>query len=411
MKLPMIRNLEVFPVKVEGETVFCLRDPEGYVEQQAYLSPHAFFIASCLNGKNTVHEVQKLFEKQFTGQSLDKKWISEVVTFLDENFFLFNKRFETLRKRVEKKFLSAPTRPAYFAGKSYPNFPDQLREVINQFFLHPTGPQRLPDFSSLSYDLPTAKGLITPHIDFQRGGPAYAHGYYSLFQHGRPDLFFVFGVSHLSPPTPFILTRKDFHTPLGTIKTNTEIVDQLAAACQWDPFAFEIAHRTEHSIEFQVVMLSYLYGTNIEIVPVLCGAFPDDFETVDASQPDTINPFINVCRSVLADREKRVTLISGVDLAHVGRRFGDPFDITSETTEQVRIRDHEDLKWALDVNPDSFLSSLMKDKNERRVCGKNCIYATLKILKGISDSGEELDYNHAPDPLGGMVSFTSILYR
>ena len=30
-----------------------------------------------------------------------------------------------------------------------------------------------------------------------------------------------------------------------------------------DPYAYEMVHRTEHSIEFQAVMLSYLYGSAV----------------------------------------------------------------------------------------------------------------------------------------------------
>ena len=71
---------------------------------------------------------------------------------------------------------------------------------------------------------------------------------------------FIFGVAHASPPVPFILTQKHYDTPFGVVKTDLDIVRRLEAVCTWDPYAYEIVHRTEHSIEFQAVMLAYLYG-------------------------------------------------------------------------------------------------------------------------------------------------------
>ena len=51
-------------------------------------------------------------------------------------------------------------------------------------------------------------------------------------------------------------------------------------------FDDELTHRTEHSIEFQVVFLQYLLGGRREfsIVPILVGSFHDLMESGD--RPD-----------------------------------------------------------------------------------------------------------------------------
>ena len=40
------------------------------------------------------------------------------------------------------------------------------------------------------------RGLIAPHIDFHRGGPAYTWAYRELRARSAADLFVVFGTCH-----------------------------------------------------------------------------------------------------------------------------------------------------------------------------------------------------------------------
>jgi len=64
-----------------------------------------------------------------------------------------------------------------------------------------------------------------------------------------------------------------------------------------------------------------------------------------------------------------------------------------------------------EVNAEGFYSSVMKDGNQRKVCGLNCIYSALRTLDGIATIGEPLHYDYAEDPAGGIVSFASIALR
>ena len=50
----------------------------------------------------------------------------------------------------------------------------------------------------------------------------------------------------------------------------------------------------------------------------------------------------------------------------------------------------------------------MKDLNQRKVCGLGCIYAALRSVEGTVSAAELLDYDYAPDPAGGIVSFASV---
>lgn len=404
MPLPVLRYLDATPIPTEEGTLVCLHDPEGFSEQQLLLSPPAFYIATLLDGANDVPDIQYSFMNQF-GQAIRTEEIRQVVEALDNAGFLLTARFLDMRQRAISSFAAGTVRPAYFAGRSYPEDPEELRAFLDAMFTGEGGPGQRPSLNGDGHSpLP---GLIVPHIDFSRGGPTYAHGYLRLAQGGRPDTVFVFGVAHNAPPVPVVLTRKDFETPLGTVATDRDVVDALAEACSWDPFEHEIIHRTEHSIEFQAVMLAYLYGAKVRIVPILCGAFLDE----DDEMVPGVDEFLARCQTLAAEPGRRVSVVAGADLAHVGQRFGDDFEICEAVVNHVEMRDREDLGYVAKLHPAAFYRSVMKDGNARRVCGLNCIYSALRTLEGRASRGEIVNYGYAPDPSGGMVSFANVVLQ
>jgi AmmeMemoRadiSam system protein B len=406
MGLPAIRYLDAFPVDHEGQRFICLRDPEGIIHDQLLLTPPAFFIACHLDGKNGIIDIQYAFAQQFGGQLLMAADVQSIVTTLDGHGFLLTERFASLHTQIEVAFANAETRPAYLAGKSYPDQPGPLRAFLEAFFAHNNGPGERP--ATRSGDSRPVRCLIAPHIDFHRGGPAYAHAYLRLFKHGQPATVFLFGVAHAAPPVPFVLTQKHFETPFGVLETDQDIVHRLASVCAWDPYAYEITHRTEHSIEFQAVMLSYLYGSSVRIVPILCGAFGP--EVTPAAVPKNVETFLDMCRDLIASATQPISVIAGADLAHVGRCFGDHFDINETIIRQVAMRDREALQYVACGDAEGFYQSVMQDQNQRRVCGLNCIYAALKAVDGTIDNGHLLHYDYAHDPAGGIVSFASVCF-
>ncbi|HPO12269.1 MAG TPA: AmmeMemoRadiSam system protein B [Candidatus Hydrogenedentes bacterium] len=400
---PPLRNVDVIPAEHKGQPMVCLYDTEGYVEEQVALSPQAFFIAACLDGQHDAEAIQNDFARQFGGVLITTDQIDQVAAFLDEKGFLYNDHYFALKQDVEDAFRAMESRPAFCAGRSYPEDPKKAREFLNTMFAEHGGP-----LTDSNPDLPPLRCLITPHIDFARGAAGYAQGYRRFFASGTPDIVFIFGVAHRGGSAPFVLTSKDFETPLGTLKTNREIVERLAAVCEWDPFEWEPLHRNEHSIEFQALMLAHRYGTNIQIVPILCSGLSEDPELTNPASLEPVSRFLTECRAIAADSAHRVSVIAGADLAHVGRHFEDDIDITQEVLDAIEARDREDLAHVLARDPEHFYASVMKDKNQRKVCGLSCIYAAMKAVEGLASGSELLHYGYAPDPVGGVVSFASI---
>lgn len=401
---PALRNIDAAAITHEGRRAVCVFDPQGLVETQLVLSPPAFYVATCLDGESGLEDLQRAFQAQF-GESIAEEQVQAIVDVLDEHGFLDSDRFLSLIARLRADFDALPARPTHLAGRSYPADPDELRAFIAGFFARESAPAK--GFACADPAAAPLPFLLVPHIDFERGATAYAHGYQALYRAGKPDVVFVFGVAHAGAPVPFVLTRKHFDTPLGTLQTDLALVDRLAAACDWDPFAHELVHRSEHSIEFQATMLAYLYGTEVRIVPILAAQLSENpFDTQPDNNP-AVRRFLNECRSIAADAGLRVSVIAGADLAHVGKRFGDDFDIDDAVIAAVRARDDEDLAHVVASQGAAFYASVMRDTNARRVCGLGCLYAALKTVEDRVAISQVLHYGHAPDPAGGIVTFAA----
>ena len=97
-------------------------------------------------------------------------------------------------------------------------------------------------------------------------------------------------------------------------------MDQLVEHAPQDLFGEEIAHKNEHSIEFQAVFLQYLFhDADITFVPILCGSF---YAAVDASVSPMEHPevegFVVALQKTLDEEARNVCLIESVDFSHVG---------------------------------------------------------------------------------------------
>jgi len=305
-------------------------------------------------------------------------------------------------------FRAQNTRPAAFAGASYPAQADKLQRSLTGYFTapgSPGAPERLNGSVPLS-------GLIAPHIDFPRGHVGYAWAYREILRYGLADLYIILGVAHQTPPSPFVLTKKNYDTPFGPAETDKDLAHALAEKASFDLFADEFVHRTEHSIEFQAVYLKYvqkIIGGRFKILPLLCSSY--DLQGADPGK--RTETFLSELENILRDYPGKVCLLAGVDFAHIGPCFGDDRPAEGEFLEQTQREDRASLKQLLRQDPKGFLNSVMFDGNRRKVCGVSALYAFSKLHKGLfgRTSAELLHYGHAADPTGGEVTFASLSYR
>ncbi|MBI2001700.1 MAG: AmmeMemoRadiSam system protein B, partial [candidate division NC10 bacterium] len=316
---PRLRPVEAFPAVVSGQEVLCLRDPQQYSEVVVYVPAQTASILGLFDGQHSLLDIQEAFARRFGS-------------------LLFREQL-----LLEDGFRQSRSRSAILAGKSYPPEATALRQQLESYFTAAEGPGATPPSPAAA----GLSGLVVPHIDFARGGPCYAWGYRELEGASPVDRFVILGTVHAPIGRAFALTRKDFETPLGTVETDQEFVDRLLASVGDQYLEDELAHRGEHSIEFQAVFLRHRTpsASPVRIVPILCGSLHQFIEDRRSpSEGRDIEGFLAAVRDTMAGLGGRSLVLASADLTHVGPRFGDPRQITPGQLREVADADHEMLE-------------------------------------------------------------------
>ena len=401
---PRLRAVEAFPVEQDGERYVALRDPSGYTESIVTVPAGAVEILALFDGAHSIHDIQADILRRL-GQRIPSAQLETLAASLDEHGFLDSPAFAARRAAIDRQFLEAPRRPASHAGGAYDADPARLRATMEGFFTAAEGPGPVQRFQGGG-----VRGLIAPHIDFHRGGPAYAWAYRDLAERGEADVFVIFGTCHAGMAQPFALTRKDYDTPLGPVRTDVEFVDALARRARQDCFDAELAHRTEHSIEFQAVFLQYLYAgrRDITIVPVLTSFVHEALARRQRPEADwRVRAFLDALAETVASSARRVAFVAGADLSHMGPRFGDPAPLSASDMDVIDREDRALLAAVEAGDADAFFRSVRRDNDRRRTCGLSPIYTLLRALDGAK--GTLRRYGQWPDPQG-LVSFASVVF-
>ncbi len=405
---PRLRPVEVLPVEMDGEQMYCLRD---HVEPEASLvvSRHALLLLSLMDGERDLRQLGTAFLLR-TGQALPPGQLEGFVRQLDDAYLLEGGRFEERLAELRAAYHAAPYREAIHAGGAYAGEPDRLRQALDAYFLDDDGPGGPPG--------PPAErelvALVAPHVDLHRGGPTYAWAYRALAEAPPPELVVLLGTCHAPLDTPFAATLKDYDTPFGPLPTDRAFIGDLADGYSGDLLADELAHRAEHALEFQAVYLRYLQVIErlgpLQVVPILCGSphtHGPDHTAPDAPSP--VGEFLAVLAARLAAEPRRVCLIAGADLAHVGPQCGDAAPVTPGQLAEVGRDDRAMLAIAAAGDAAGFLRNVMGDGDRRRICGVAPIYALLRLLGHAR--GETLRYAQWVDPRGSAaVTFASVAY-
>jgi AmmeMemoRadiSam system protein B len=399
MPLPAFRGtLNVIPHKHEGKDVFVVVDhQEQLFEHQVVLPPMAFVVASFLDGRRESADIQAEISKNLK-VDVSTEEIEGVVRDLEHHLLLESGRTRERRQQITEEFSRLPARPARFVEGSA----EEVTKQLDGYFSSDAGAGAL----GARRDEPLA-GILAPHIDFNRGGPCYSFAYRELAERSDAELYVILGVAHLSPPNPFVVTSKDYETPLGTVTTDRDVVAALEKRLGRRIYDHEPVHRSEHSAEFQAVFLKHARPqAKFTAVPILCSAFE---QWCGGSSPSTaaeIEDVLGALRESVSGR--RVCIVAGVDFAHVGPVFGDEVEINQDLIQWMMAGDTRGLQTIAEGNAESFWNSVVSDGNKRHVCGLSATYAALRLLG--DTEGKVHKYGFAPDPGGGIVSFASMSF-
>lgn len=400
------------PAVEEGQSLFVLRDLEELTDKPLALSAGGMLLVSLLDGRRDAAAVAEEFQRA-TGNAVEDGVVLELAGALDEAGYLETPETARKRQKARDTFKLGKTRPAVFAGPSYPAEPEKLRAAIDGWL--EAGPKKK---AAASPSAPPPLALVAPHIDFNRGGASYAHAYQALSERKAPDVIVALGVAHVSPDSPWIFTPKPYETPFGAMEVDAKLYDELAATLWYDPRADEWTHKSEHSLEFQATWLRWLWGERApKWVPILVSSFERFSPEGAPSRIPTVAQALDKMAAVLAEEQARgrsVLVLNAIDLAHVGPRFGDDVELTPKLEKKIEAEDRESLVAALAHDADAFYASAVRDDAWRKVCGLSALYTGLRLARGLGGGkagpGRLLHYGQAPDPAGGIVSFASAVF-
>jgi AmmeMemoRadiSam system protein B len=391
--LPRLRALDFFPVQEGGETLIAVRDAEELADGVMLLPPPVYLVAALLDGRRSAADVQAEYARR-SGGALGAADLQRLIDELDRVGLLETDALDARRRAAEEAFRASAVRAARHAGASYPDDPGALRDDL-EAYLRGTNAEELQGLSP--------RGIIAPHIDFPRGGWCYGWAYAAL-RASRATTFVVLGVAHSAPPAPVVVTEKSFATPLGTVAVDRGLVRALWERTG-DLTAHEIVHRTEHSLEFQVVFLqAALSGRPFTILPILCSSFEAWAGVGSPRDAEELERVVSSLREVVRARPD-VGVVVGVDFSHVGPRFGDADPVDDALASRTSLADRAVLDAIVRGDPDLFWRTVAAGGNPRRIDALSAVYTALRVLEPAA--GRLLRYGQALDPSGGIVSFAS----
>jgi len=397
--LPQLRmELDFMPSPDQERPGLMIRDPFGFSNATLILPPVLTRVLPHFDG---THDSAALREAIFelTGDLRAGELGEKLHNVLDEAGFLMNERFDEMRLTAIQEFERAPVREPSHAGSAYPEKMDDLQSWMAQGM---AGGE--PDSGT------PLMAVAAPHASPDGGWACYRAAYGALGEWARDKTFLILGTSHYGEPNVFGLTKKDFVTPWGQARTDAALVDELARRSHPRSVRLEdYCHRIEHSIEFQVVFLQSLFGPDVKVAPVLVGSFGLSFMHLNRPEDlHEVSSFFDVLGDIRARESERLVCVLGVDMAHMGRRYGDDFAAAPFSGRMSSVEQRDRMRIArLEAGDATGFWELVKENDDDlKWCGAAPFYTFLKT--GPSVRGRLLRYEHWPIDEESVVSFAAI---
>jgi AmmeMemoRadiSam system protein B len=394
---PLRQNLDLMPSPVRERPGLLMRDPFRYTEDTLIIPPALIPFLGLFDGAHDELDLAEALVRA-TGEIEVQGVVRHLVDTLGAGGFLANETLERLREERQRAFTGASRREPVHAGTAYPAEPAALAATLGGYLAAGAGTGALADL----------RGIAAPHVSPEGGWRSYGAAYGALGSGLANRTFVILGTSHYGEPGRFGLTRKPFATPLGECPSDQALVERLeregGPAVRFEDYC----HAVEHSIEFQVVFLQQVFGREIRILPILCGpllprARPEDDEGV--------RRFLDVLSELAVREERRLFWVLGVDMAHMGRRYGDAFVARADQGEMAAVaeRDRERISRLAGGDAEGFWDLVeAKGDDDLKWCGASPFYTFLRAAGPLR--GELLRYEQWNIDPESVVTFAGMAF-
>jgi len=396
---PKIReDLDLFPVQSAGKTVIMIRDRLGLIEEGRGISPELYRLMTMLDGKRSLRDLQIDLIRQQGGRLISIEEVEALLAKLDSSYLLDSPKYREVRKEIIANFSAQKIRYCSHAGISYPKQEEELRKRLETI---------LATREAQSFPNDKITAVVAPHIDLEAGKRVYSSAYQAI-KGVTPERVIILGVGHSMAKEMFSLTKKSFETPLGRAETDQRIVRELMKAGDNIVSRDDFVHRDEHSIEFQIIFLQHiLRDVSFTIVPILCGSLIRCLPDYSREKYQSIGgDFLRILAD--AARDEGTILIAGVDLSHVGLKFGHDMP-ASLIIDQSERHDRQLLHFFCAGNADGFWSESRRIEDRYNVCGFAALACLLETLP--PGHGNLLGYEiFREDSTRSAVSFAAAIF-
>jgi MEMO1 family protein len=382
---PQLRPLDFRPINQDGQRAILLRDPLQLSDLMVAVPQQLGPALIMCDGTHDRASLRAALIEQYQ-MLVGTEVLERLITALDEAYLLDNDRYRAACVERLTEYRAAPYRTPALAGQSYPADPGELAALLDDY---------LEAAGDIPADHANGRGLLSPHIDYDRGGPVYAAVWKSAAEMVRQaDLAVILGTDHYGGRGTLTLTHQHYATPFGALPTPLDLVDAAASAIgPQAAFAEELHHRNEHSIELAAVWLHHMRGGQpINMLPVLCGGFSHFVAgQADLAHDPAIGAFVDALRPALAGR--RAIVVAAGDLSHVGPAFG---GAPQGVTERARVAMADDaiMRQMCAGDAAGFFAAIQRVGDRHNVCGLPPVYVALRLLAPAT--GERVAYDRCP---------------
>ncbi len=371
-----------------------LRDTFGYSERVLVIPAQLVQALQFFDGRSTDNDLREWLVRKTNSFDVGPQ-LEHLVSVLSESGFLEDQVYFDLREAAHRAFAEMEVRPAAFAGGAYPECPEDCRRYLDQFF-----EESPPELASPSG---TLVGIAAPHVSYEGGWECYRDAFTALRQMGPDRTYVILATSHYGEPEKFGVTRKPYQTPLGETIPANELLDELKATAADVILEEDYCHVMEHSAEFHVLWLQYLFGPNVKVLPILVGA-------CFADAPET-NPKLKAMHDALAalaaKHGEKLGWVLSIDMAHMGPRYGDEREY-EEGSSAIEQQDQLRVQSLAAGDIDSFWKDVRKDDDPWKWCGSAPLYTLYRALPGVK--AELLRYGHWNIDEASVVSFAGMRF-
>ena len=362
------------PSPVPDRPGLLIRDPYRYSENVIIVPPPLVQCLQYFDGRQTELDLREALVK-LTGDFDVGELEQNLIGALSQSGFLDDETFAQLRDDKQREFAAAPRREPVHAGAAYPDEIEPLRQTMREY-MGGDGPESAAD---------GLVGIAAPHVSPFGGWQSYRAAYRAMSPAYRDRTFVVLGTSHYGEPERFGLTRKPYVTPIGESGVDAPLVDWLedhgGPAVRMEDYC----HSVEHSIEFQVLFLQYLYGPDIRVLPILCGPYAQSLYGGGAPENNPqVCRFLDALAEMAAREGPRLFWVLGIDMAHMGRRYGDSFSAVAGEGPMEAIAEQDQARIARIESGDAagFWDLVQQRQDELKWCGSAPLYTFLKAVPG-----------------------------